>query len=250
MESRVLIRNWSPLSKFLLMLLIIASAYVTHSIWVLLSLIALQAGVSVLSGVGRVYRNTLLALLVGAFTLTLFQIFGISEGKVILTLIPWLKWGNITDQGLYVSLIMSLRMIASVGSIPLMVVLTPATQMVSLISGTFRLPPAYTCVLITALRFIPTFAERMSLVMQAEASRGYRADTANPFRKMGMILRMSLPLLVTCVRDVDTLALSLESRGFTARGNGRLPASIPLSSIEWLILSLSAAGFAGLIVLS
>ncbi|MFQ3621862.1 MAG: energy-coupling factor transporter transmembrane component T, partial [Spirochaetales bacterium] len=215
-----------------------------------LFLIGLEATVAWLSGVGRVYRNTLLALLVGAFTLTLFQIFGISEGKVVFFLIPWLQWGKVTDQGLYVSLIMSLRMIASVGSIPLMVVLTPATQMVSLISGTFRLPPAYTCVLITALRFVPTFAERMSLVMQAEASRGYRADTANPFRKMGMILRMSLPLLVTCVRDVDALALSLESRGFTAQGNGRRPASIPLSWNEAFTLILSASGLAVLVFLS
>jgi energy-coupling factor transport system permease protein len=76
-------------------------------------------------------------------------------------------------------------------------------------------PPAYTCVLITALRFIPTFGERMGKVLEAEACRGYRADTANPFRKIGMILRLSLPLLVTCVRDVDSLALSLEARGFS-----------------------------------
>ncbi len=78
------------------------------------------------------------------------------------------------------SLLMSLRMVASVGVIPLAVALTPSTQIVSLVSGTFRLSPAYTCVLITALRFIPTFGERMGKVLEAEACRATAPTPPTP----------------------------------------------------------------------
>jgi energy-coupling factor transport system permease protein len=229
------LRGFSPIVKFILMLAVIACVYLTDSLVLIAALIAVQGIVALVGGIGKVYRTTLLALSVGAVTLTLFQIFSISEGSTVFTLIPPLGFGRVTDRGLQMSLLMSLRMVASVGVIPLAVALTPSTQIVSLVSGTFRLSPAYTCVLITALRFIPTFGERMGKVLEAEACRGYRADTANPFRKIGMILRLSLPLLVTCVRDVDSLALSLEARGFSPDSKTR-PAAIKPDGFELAVL--------------
>lgn len=231
------VKELAPLTKFIMMVSIMACAYLTDSPPAIMALIAVQGLTAAVSGAGRAYRTVLLVLLAGAMTLTLFQIFYIREGNVVFTIIPPLGFGKVTDTGLRESLIMSLRMIASIGSIPLMIALTPATQIVSLVSGTFRLSPAYTCMLVTALRFIPTFGERMRMVLQAEASRGYRVETANPFRKAGMVLRLSLPLLVTCVRDVDSLALSLESRGFTP-GTKTRPQHISPEITEYaLILS-------------
>lgn len=243
------LRDFSPLVKFILMLSVIACVYLTDRPAAIAVLVAAQGIVAWTNGVGKVYRTTLLALAVGAVTLTLFQIFSISEGRTIFMIIPSLGLGRVTDRGLQMSLLMSLRMVASVGVIPLAVALTPSTQIVSLVSGTFRLSPAYTCVFITALRFIPTFGERMGKVLEAEACRGYRADTANPFRKIGMILRLSLPLLVTCVRDVDSLALSLEARGFSPDSKTR-PAAIKPDGFELAVLGCVAAAMGVLIMVT
>jgi energy-coupling factor transport system permease protein len=234
------VKNLAPLTKFLVMLVFIACAYLVNDYLFIVGLIAAQGIIAIITKQGRMYRATFLTLVVAALTLTLFQIFGIHEGRVVFTLIPPLHVGAVTDVGLIASLRMSLRMIASVGAIPLMLALTPSTQVVSLVSGTFRLPGAYTCMLVTALRFIPTFGERMKLVLQAEAARGYRADTANPFRKFGMVLRLSLPLLVTCARDVDNLSLSLEVRGFDPRSKVR-PEAQSLRRADWAMLSVFVA---------
>jgi energy-coupling factor transport system permease protein len=248
MKNAKRLRDFSPLGKFILMLAVIACTYLTDRLILIAGLIVLQGIVAWTSGAGRVYRTTLLALAVGALTLTLFQIFSISEGATVFTLIPPLGFGRVTDKGLQMSLLMSLRMVSSVGVISLVVALTPSTQIVSLVSGTFRLSPAYTCVLITALRFIPTFGERMGKVLEAEACRGYRADTANPFRKIGMILRLSLPLLVTCVRDVDSLALSLEARGFSPDSRTR-PVTIKPDAFELTVLGCALVAMGVVVML-
>jgi energy-coupling factor transport system permease protein len=238
----------APILKFIAMLGFIASAYILQDPRFIACLILIQALIAAGCRVFRAYRITLAALAIGALTLTLFQIFTITDGDTAFYLIPFLKFGRITDQGLYASLIMSLRMVASVGSVPLMLSVTSQSQVISLVSGSFRLPPAYTIMLITALRFIPTFGDRMRMVMQAEASRGYRSDSGNIFKKAGMIMRMSLPLLVSCARDVDTLALSLETRGFDPACKTRPKAIVP-SPVDyaWLTICLAsqAATIAG-----
>jgi energy-coupling factor transport system permease protein len=118
---------------------------------------------------------------------------------------------------------------------------------VSLVSGTFRLPGAYSIMLVTALRFIPTFGDRMRQVLQAEAARGYNTETGNPLRKVGMILRLSLPLLVSCARDVDTLSLSIETRGFDPRSTAR-PRVVPVTVGDLVLLSLCFATQAAAVV--
>jgi energy-coupling factor transport system permease protein len=204
----------APILKFVAMLGFIAATYLTDNLALICAIIALEGVIAVASGVARAFRATLIALLFGALTLCLFQIFTIDEGRVVFYAIPFARAGAITDVGLQSCLVLALRMVASVASIPLMLSLTSQTQVVSLISGNFRLPGAYSIMLVTALRFIPTFGDRMRMVLQAEASRGYNTESGNPLRKIGMILRLSLPLLVSCARDVDTLALSIETRGF------------------------------------
>lgn len=233
-------RLMAPLLKFALMMGFIGATYLTENLALIALIIAFEGLIAALTGVFRAFRVTILALLFGALTLCLFQIFTIPDGTVVFYLFPFWKAGAVTDVGLQSCLVLSLRMMASVASIPLMLSLTSQTQVVSLISGDFRLPGAYSIMLVTALRFIPTFGDRMRQVLQAEASRGYNTETGNPFRKIGMTLRLSLPLLVSCARDVDTLALSIETRGFDPRSTVR-PKRIKPVAGDFIPLVISLA---------
>jgi energy-coupling factor transport system permease protein len=237
----------APTIKFACMLGFIAATYLTDSLALIALIIAVEGLIALASGVFRAFRLTIVALLFGALTLCLFQIFTIPEGSVVFYLFPFWKAGAITDVGLQSCLVLSLRMMASVASIPLMLSLTSQTQVVSLVSGDFRLPGAYSIMLVTALRFIPTFGDRMRMVLQAQASRGYNTETGNPFRKIGMILRLSLPLLVSCARDVDTLALSIETRGFDP-GNRARPKRIKPTPGDFIPLVSCLALLAAIVV--
>ena len=228
-------REMAPILKFVAMLGFIAAAYLTEDLRLICALIAAEGLIAAACGVFRAFRITLIALLFGAFTLCLFQIFSIDEGSVAFYVFPFWEAGAVTDVGLSTCLVMALRMIASVGIIPLTLSLTSQTQVVSLVSGNLRLPGAYAIMLVTALRFIPTFGDRMRMVLQAEASRGYDVESRNPFRKIGVVLRLSLPLLISCARDVDTLALSIETRGFDPRNTVR-PRRIPPTAGDAFLL--------------
>lgn len=239
-------RAMAPLLKFFVMLGFIAATYLTENLALIALIIAFEGIVALACGVGRMFRITLVTLLFGALTLCLFQIFTVTEGTIAFYLFPFWKAGAITDVGLQSCLVLALRMIASVGSIPLMISLTSQSQIVSLISGDFRLPGAYSIMLVTSLRFIPTFGDRMRMIMQAEASRGYNTESGNPLRKIGMILRLSMPLLVSCVRDVDTLSLSIETRGFDPRSKTR-PQRIPPASGDIIPVILALAPLAAIV---
>ncbi len=239
-------RTMAPILKFAAMLACIAATYLTRNLALIALIIAVEGIIAVASGVGRTFAITILALLFGALTLCVFQIFTVTEGSVAFYAIPPLKIGGVTDVGLTSCLTLAFRMIASVASIPLMISLTSQSQIVSLVSGDFRLPGSYAVMLVTALRFIPTFGDRMRMVLQAEASRGYDTQTGNPFKKVGMILRLSLPLLVSCVRDVDTLSLSIETRGFDPRASVR-PRRIPPSFADALPLAIAVIPLAAIV---
>lgn len=239
-------RTMAPLLKFFVMLGFIAATYLTENLALIALIIAFEGIVALACGVGRMFRITLVTLLFGALTLCLFQIFTVTDGTVAFYLFPFWKTGAITDVGIQSCLVLALRMIASVGSIPLMISLTSQSQIVSLISGDFRLPGAYSIMLVTSLRFIPTFGDRMRMILQAEASRGYNTESGNPLRKIGMILRLSMPLLVSCVRDVDTLSLSIETRGFDPRSKTR-PRCIPPASGDIIPVILALAPLAAIV---
>ena len=237
-------RDMAPVLKFLIMIGLIVTTYLVTDLRLIAFIILFEGLIAAASGVFRAFRITLIALLFGALTLCLFQIFTIYEGTVVFYLFPFWHTGAVTDVGLESCLLLSLRMIASVSSIPLMLSMTSQTQVISLISGNFRLPSAYSIMLITALRFIPTFGDRMRMVLQAEASRGYNTQSGNPLRKIGMVLRLSLPLLISCARDVDTLSLSVETRGFNPRSKIRprtiapMPGDFLLTGFCFFVLSV------------
>ena len=82
----------------------------------------------------------------------------------------------------------------------------------------FRSPYRYAFTVSTAIRFVPLFAGEMSGIMEAQKARGVEFDTQNPIRKMGLVLPLCVPLLVGCVRRIDSTAIAAELRGFSLRG--------------------------------
>lgn len=80
------------------------------------------------------------------------------------------------------------------------------------------LPYRYGFALVTALRMAPVFEREATTVYQAQLTRGVRYDVGGPRRVLEILRQFLLPLLVSALRKVDALAISMEGRHF-----GRYP---------------------------
>lgn len=66
-----------------------------------------------------------------------------------------------------------------------------------------------------AFRFIPVFIEEVSIIMDAQASRGVDFHSGNVFNKMGKVMPLVVPLFVSAIRRSADLAMAMEARGYT-----------------------------------
>jgi len=80
------------------------------------------------------------------------------------------------------------------------------------------LPYRYGFALVTALRMVPIFEYEATTVYQAQLVRGVRYDAGALRRILAILRQFLLPLLVSALRKVDALAISMEGRHF-----GRYP---------------------------
>lgn len=69
-----------------------------------------------------------------------------------------------------------------------------------------------------AFRLVPRFVLTGRTVIQAQRSRGLDLESGNLFRRLKKYAPLLIPILITALRNVDLLAMALESRGFGGGG--------------------------------
>jgi len=189
------------------------------------------------SGIIKQILPVIKALFIFSFILILCQIFFVNEGKTLFYAIPYFNLGKVTDIGLDMSLVMSFRMVATVSTIPILMMTTPMTDMVVVLVEKLKIPFKYAFMFITALRFIPTFMGEMEQILQAQMSRGYHSDTKNPFKKLIIIIPLAIPLLVSSIKKIEKMAISMEVRGFASgpRSNYR---KVSMNTYDYYAISV------------
>ena len=78
-----------------------------------------------------------------------------------------------------------------------------------------RVPFVLAFMAVTSVRFLPTIMDETSQVMLAWRMRRGRFWSLNPFAVVTNWLSIIRPVLINCYRRSNTLALSIQARGFT-----------------------------------
>jgi len=75
-----------------------------------------------------------------------------------------------------------------------------------------------TMVVQIAMRFLPMLAQSAEKIVKAQASRGGDWDQSgfNPVRQAKRVLPLIVPLIVNSLKQAETMAIAMESRGFNA----------------------------------
>ncbi|MFW9842989.1 MAG: energy-coupling factor transporter transmembrane component T family protein [Candidatus Thorarchaeota archaeon] len=208
----------NPLLKFLLLILIITGIMVYPS-WRLSSILLVI--VILLFRVSRVSlnlsRNRIRFLIIFSILLLVFQVVITVNGTVLGFLIPQLynfgPFFPITDYGLERGFSIASRFLLVVLSSMLFIAVTDPTLLAHSLTR-LRIPYRYTFALVIALRFLPLFESENQVVRMAQKSRGIQPEVGG-FKKIFRTIQYTFfPLLVSSLSRVESLAISMDGRGF------------------------------------
>ena len=123
---------------------------------------------------------------------------------------------------LSVSLFGGLRMLVMTLAFLCMLATTRIQSIAKALVDRFHLPVEYAFMLTTALRFVPNFLEDSAITLDAQSCRGY-SNRGNALKRLLSYVVVIRPLVMRAVAKSETLALSMELRGFGANTYKNMP---------------------------
>ena len=100
-----------------------------------------------------------------------------------------------------------------------------------------HVPHEYAFMLTAALRFIPDFLVESKAIQEAQACRGY-SPQGNPIRRLTSYMAILKPLVLKAVSRSETMALSLELRGFGNKQPHSFRGNISLTALDYSLVTL------------
>lgn len=236
----------NPLLKFIgLVSLTICIMIFPNLIFSAFLLILIMSGFVIARVQPKLSKGRTKFLLIFSGLLLIVQILVTPNGTILFFLIPNVgAFGPllpVTTFGAERGLVISIRFLLIVFSSMLFVSITDPTLLAHSLSR-IRIPYRYTFSLILALRFLPLFDLENQIVRMAQKSRGLSSDVGSPKKLIRTVRYTFFPLLVSALSRVDTLAMSMDGRGF-----GYAPQRTYVRKSEWGIIDFLVA--AGIILL-
>jgi energy-coupling factor transport system permease protein len=186
-------RTIAPITKLALTVFVTIWAILLHSLPALTALILCQLILCIFSKVGKtVYKGIA----------SLFLFAGILAGIQYLF-----------NQDVIFAAITAAKMIAMTLIFFLLLATTRMQDLSAALVLQCRIPYEYAFMLTAALRFIPDFLAETKAIQEAQACRGYSVQ-GNILRRLLSYMAIIKPLVLKAVTKSETMALSLELRGF------------------------------------
>ncbi|MBR6408321.1 MAG: energy-coupling factor transporter transmembrane protein EcfT [Clostridia bacterium] len=235
------IHRMNPLTKILLAVCICAAGFISDNIFYLLFLLLLDMMIGLAAGVFKKALSILKGLLKVSIFLFILQVLFVRRGTPVF----WI----ITDEGLMLAAKVVLRLIIACIPLALMLAVTQISDLANALVQVLHLPYKYAFTLTTSIRFIPQFMEEMGDIMEAQTARGVEFDTKNGLKKIGLVLPLCVPLLISSVRRTDATAVAAEVRGFELRTTKSGFKKYPFRLIDLAAFLICAALIAGAVLL-
>lgn len=141
------------------------------------------------------------------------------------------------------SIVVGLRMATMTGLFILLLATTRIQDLTASLVRQLHVPYEYAFMVTASLRFIPDLLAEIKTVQEAQACRGYSGQ-GSMTRRLKNYLTIVQPLVLRSVARSETMAMSLELRGFSANRAGSYGTSVALGGRDYLTLAALAAGTA------
>lgn len=154
----------------------------------------------------------------------------------LLTIIP--NFLVVKSDGLLLGCAVGLRIFAIFMMVPLITMTSRLADIMAALSK-MHLPFVLSFAVSAVIRFIPLLAEEGSSIIEAQKARGLDLDRMGPVKKARAYFAVLFPLLYQALLKAESLALTLEARGFTSKGEKTFLRSLRLTVADKLMISLS-----------
>ncbi len=212
-----------PLVKIILLLSSLIVAFITTDIALLLVWLTMLITWWIIARINPKRMTLIFKLLIGTFLfLIIIQGFMYRYGVTPLFKIGSLKlWGGkdigvFTLEGAIWGVMISLRVLVAVLTIPIFTMTTPMTQIAATLAK-LKVPYTFVLMFVTRIRFVPLTHESWSNIMLAQQLRALDIKKMNFLKRATKVYTKSLPTLVLfLLKKATTLQVAIESRAFGA----------------------------------
>jgi energy-coupling factor transport system permease protein len=100
------------------------------------------------------------------------------------------------------------------------------------------LPYQWGLTLATALRYIPTLAQQIEQIQEAQRARGWDAARGDVLKRLGSLSPVFVALTIHVFRTVDTLTMAMTARGVGNAGPRTVRRPLRMEWQDWLALGI------------
>ncbi|MFO7612076.1 MAG: energy-coupling factor transporter transmembrane component T [Clostridia bacterium] len=204
-----------PRTKIIITMMFMVLLFIINSIWALLAAFVFVTAAFKIARIPFKFaiKGVRPVLYIILFTVVLNMF--LTEGKVLVNL----GFAKITEEGLLLAAIVSLRVFMLIASASIMtytstpIMLTDGIEKLLGFLKKIKVPVHEMAMMMTiALRFIPTLIDETDKIMKAQAARGADIGTGNVFERAKSFIPILIPLFVSSFRRADDLAIAMEAR--------------------------------------
>ncbi len=242
-----ILHRLNPVTKVIIVVLIVAMSVLTPSVLFLAGLILVIAFGASVSGMHReISKQIPFLILLGVFLL-LVTTLTIQGGTTYFTLIPAsvpVIGGMlpVTESGIGLGLLFTCRFIVMILSFHLFIVTTKPSELVTGLLA-FHMPVDYILMFLIALRFIPSLQLEAMRIHEAQLSRGYNPGSGI-IGKVKSLRPIMIPLMANSLAKTQVLGLTLDMRGYRSKK------TLPFHELEFHHNDGFALVFIGLVVIA
>lgn len=138
------------------------------------------------------------------------------------------------------SLMSGLKMFAMSQVFVFLLATTRLQDLTAALVSQCRIPYEYAFMFTSALRFVPDFLEESKAVREAQACRGY-VFRGNPLKRLMDYVAIVEPLVLRAISRSETMAMSLELRGFGRGGRRQFTSDVTVSGCDYAAILLMVA---------
>jgi len=223
----------SPAGNVLLLTGFLVAVLASPGVLVKIGALGLVLLLTTFSGepVGTFLRNIRFVLM---FALVLFiaQALSVREGAVLFSIgLP------ITDEGLLAGAQMALRFLVILSASFLFVLVTDPDRLAQSIVR-LGIPYRYGFIFVLALRFVPFFRQELRTVREAQRVRGVQISVRSLSGLRCAIRYTFVPVLVSGVMRVDSIAMSMKGRCFGLHPRRTITRKGRWGPMDWVAAAL------------